>query len=194
MPTALRSSSAATRGWLNERQWLDVRKAARIARAERVVLKVHGVAVGSLRKRRTVCNQKGGVDKEQQQKSAESAVPMQLADSDASSPPPLSKRRQRSRDRLLEFQRQKRTKLLAASTRVQLFLRQFRWQRMQNVWTAWKRATGGDITYGKRVQESTPTHITNNLPPGWTLLGSASGKKTKPKKPRALGFDTSPSG
>ena len=33
----------------------------------------------------------------------------------------------------------KRKQLLGASTRVQRFLQQYRWQRMQDVWTMWQR-------------------------------------------------------
>ena len=58
---------------------------------------------------------------------------------DDSSPPPLSKRKQRSTNRLKDFQRRKRNELLAQFPRVQALLRQYRWQRVQNVWTEWKR-------------------------------------------------------
>ena len=56
------------------------------------------------------------------------------------SPPPFSKRQQRSQARLMEFQRRKREELLGASTRVLRFCKAFvRWQRMMDVWTAWQR-------------------------------------------------------
>ena len=42
-------------------------------------------------------------------------------------------------NRLKDFQRRKRNELLAQFPRVQALLRQYRWQRVQNVWTEWKR-------------------------------------------------------
>lgn len=127
-------SGTVVRGQLNERQWQDVRKACRTTRREGISLIVHGVkTVAPLRQ----CRRKGA-KQEQHGQALEFARPMQLSDGD-SSPPPLSKRQQRSHDRLLDYQMRKRKQLLGASTRVQRFLQQYRWQRMQDVWTMWQR-------------------------------------------------------
>ena len=123
---ATRSSTAAIRGQLNERQWQDVRTAARIAREEGVSLKVHGVDVGAPLRQ---CCKVGGMQEQQHQ----------MLPSGGEVPQPLSKRQQRSQARLLEFQGRKRKQLLGASTRVQRFLKDFRWKRLMDVWTAWKR-------------------------------------------------------
>jgi hypothetical protein len=131
---ATRSTGSAVRGQLNERQWQDVSRAARIARIEGVTLKVHGIDVVG---RPWL---PGGIPVNQgQQEQVEAATPMQLSDGEEPVPVPFSKRQQRSQARLLDFQKRKRKQLLGASSRVQCFLRQFRWKRMQDVWTAWQR-------------------------------------------------------
>ena len=48
-------------------------------------------------------------------------------------------RKARAARRLLEFNANKRKELLLASSRVRTFLRQFRRERVQLVWTAWMR-------------------------------------------------------
>ena len=132
--TPTRSGAAASRGQLNERQWQDVRTALRIARSEGGTLKVHGVECAGP----PVLGK--GVKQQQHGSQAEPAGSTQLAAAgDESSPQPLSRRQQRSRNRLLEYQKAKRKKLLGASTLVQALLRMFRKQRMQNVWAAWVR-------------------------------------------------------
>ena len=116
-------SGTVVRGQLNERQWQDVRKACRTTRREGISLIVHGVkTVAPLRQ----CRRKGA-KQEQHGQALESARPMQLISDGDSSPPPLSKRQQRSHDRLLDYQMRKRKQLLGASTRVQRFLQQYRW-------------------------------------------------------------------
>ena len=100
----------------------DVRKACRTTRREGISLIVHGVkTVAPLRQ----CRRKGA-KQEQHGQALESARPMQLTSDGDSSPPPLSKRQQRSHDRLLDYQMRKRKQLLGASTRVQRFLQQYR--------------------------------------------------------------------
>ena len=42
--------------------------------------------------------------------------------------------------RLLDYQQKKRKELLVVSNRVQCFLRQYRWKRMQSVWAEWMQA------------------------------------------------------
>ena len=140
MPGARAPRSAATAPARGDSprgsMWDDVRQGARIARAQRVTLTVHGIEiVGSLRRsprRSGMCNK--------QPACMEPDMPKLLsAAGDDSSPPPLSKRKQRSTNRLKDFQRRKRNELLAQFPRVQALLRQYRWQRVQNVWTEWKR-------------------------------------------------------
>lgn len=129
--------AAAKRGRLSKRQWADIGKAARIARAHGVQLTVHGITITA------ACS------KEQprfaadaawplQQQPAEPAVPQPEPQKDEGNPPPPpSKKQRRSQQRLAEFQAKKRATLIASSPRVRCFLRQFRWQRMQRVWTEW---------------------------------------------------------
>ena len=101
-----RSLATGKRGRLSERSWADVRRAARIAREEGVALKVHGIEVtGKLKQLSGAKN----VARKVLQKPAEPAAPAQpSAVSDEASPPPLSKRQQRSAQRLQEYQEQKR--------------------------------------------------------------------------------------
>ena len=120
------TATAAIRGQLNERQWHDVRVAARIVRDDGVSLKVHGVDIlVPLRQ----CKGAGVLQDQQRQ----------MLEPGGESPPPFSKRQQRSQARLMEFQRRKRKELLGASTRLLRFCKAFRWQRMMDVWTAWQR-------------------------------------------------------
>ena len=51
----------------------------------------------------------------------------------------MRKREQRSRDRLSVFNSKRRRQLIASSPRIQTFLRQYRWTRMQQVWTEWQQ-------------------------------------------------------
>ena len=96
----------AKRGRLNDRAWRDVRRAARIAREEGVSLRVHGVEVTGLLKQQWVAKRCVHVAKQQP---AESAASKQAsAAAGDSSQPQLSRRQQRSAQRLLEFQEKKR--------------------------------------------------------------------------------------
>ena len=129
--------AAAKRGRLSERQWADIGKAARIARAHGVQLTVHGITITA------ACS------KEQPRFAADAAWPLQQQPAEPAAPqpepqkdegnppPPPSKKQRRSQQRLAEFQAKKRATLIASSPRVRCFLRQFRWQRMQRVWTEW---------------------------------------------------------
>ena len=92
--TATASPPAATRGLRSERAWNDVRSAARIAREEGVVLRLHGTLVMPLRK---LQKQAKGLGKEQK-KPAEAAAPPLLSAKVGEAPPSpaLSKRQQRS--------------------------------------------------------------------------------------------------
>ena len=92
--TATASPPAATRGLRSERAWIDVRSAARIAREEGVVLRLHGTQVMPLRK---LQKQPRVLGKEQKQPAEAAAPPLLLAKVGEAPPSPaLSKRQQRS--------------------------------------------------------------------------------------------------
>ena len=101
------SPPAANRGRLSERARDDIRFAARTAREEGVTLSLHGVTVSCTRKPRA--SDKKSCSNGQQKKST-AIVPSTPADE--SSPAPLSKRQQRSAQRLQEFQEKKRATLV----------------------------------------------------------------------------------
>ena len=145
MDTRGMAERGSVRG-LNARQWADVDRAARIARSRGVRLTVHGVTVEP--------TGAGALPQEQPrqdartwnglQTTAATASPQQPPPAAARPQPTLSppgiwqqKRRQRSEKRRLEHQQKQRRVLLSSSQRVQRFLRQFRWQKMQSVWTDW---------------------------------------------------------
>ena len=102
------SPVAATRGRLSERVWADVRRAARLAREESVVVKVHGIEVYGLplkQHKLTPCR----LGHKEQKKPAEPAAPTLPSATAGDAPPkPLTKRQQRIAQRLMEFQEQKR--------------------------------------------------------------------------------------
>ena len=105
------SATTAKRGRLSERAWADVRRAARLARAEGITLKVHGVEITGVLKQPQVA--KTRTKRKAQQGPAETAASEQPSTvADEASPPPLSKRKQRSAQRLLEFQEKKRAALV----------------------------------------------------------------------------------
>jgi len=105
------SATTARRGRLSERAWADVRRAARLARAEGITLKVHGVEITGVLKQPQVA--KTRTKRKAQQRPAETAASEQPSTvADEASPPPLSKRKQRSAQRLLEFQEKKRAAML----------------------------------------------------------------------------------
>jgi len=144
MPTASRESRAAVvaerrpaakRGRLNERQGVDVDRAARTVRETGVSLKVHGVEVFFNPKNNSSTPCSLGQQQPQQRQRRRTEVEKSL------SPllPQQSARKARAARRLLEFNANKRKELLLASSRVRTFLRQFRRERVQLVWTAWMR-------------------------------------------------------
>ena len=88
--TATASPPAATRGLRSERAWIDVRSAARIAREEGVVLRLHGTQVMPLRK---LQKQPKVLGKEQRKPAEAAAPPLLLAKVGEAPPSPaLSKR------------------------------------------------------------------------------------------------------
>ena len=106
-----RSPPTAKRGRLSERAWTDILRGARLARAEGVELLMHGVKITGTRKPSPVkmASCKG------LQQPVEPAVPKPpLAKADDASPPPLSKREERSARRLQVFQQKKRAEIFAA--------------------------------------------------------------------------------
>ena len=88
----------ATRGRLDERQWRDVHRAARIARATGVTITVHGVVASTT----PAGGQKAQSARLQRERLAAPQQPTQRAAGD--SPPPLTRRQRRSAARLQEFQ------------------------------------------------------------------------------------------
>ena len=106
------SPQTAKRGRLSERAWADVRHAAKVAREEGVTLKVHGIEVTGLLKQHTKVPRKSCKVLQKPAETAATMKPSAPAD-DSSSPAPLSKRKERSAQRLLEFQKKKRAELFA---------------------------------------------------------------------------------
>ena len=111
-----RPPATATRGRLNERQWMDVERAMRLARTGGVTLTVHGVKVSGWRQPQPQVPRQSG---KALQKPAETAAPKQqppaAADDIVELQPPISKRKERSAQRLQEFQQKKRAVIFAAS-------------------------------------------------------------------------------
>ena len=89
---------AAMRGRLDERQWRDVHRAARIARATGVTITVHGVVASHT----PAGGQKAQSARLQRERVSAPQQPAQRAAGD--SPPPLTRRQRRSAARLQEFQ------------------------------------------------------------------------------------------
>jgi hypothetical protein len=143
------AAPAAKRGRLNDRQWHDVRRAARLAREEGVTLSVHGVQISApkVQKKLTPCSLG-----QKQQAGCKQRAAASAATSEPAAQPQPSRRQQRSAQRLLEFQVHKRKLLLASSGRVQTFLRQFRWQRMQLVWSSWMQAEAASPTASQPME------------------------------------------
>ena len=110
------SLAAAKRGRRSERAWADVSRAADIARAKGVMVKVHGIEVMPLSL--PFARRPADLAERVVQKPADAAVPKQPSEAvDEASPPPLSKRKQRSAQRLMKFQEKKEapTELFTAS-------------------------------------------------------------------------------
>ena len=107
------SPVAAKRGRLSDRAWADVRRAARLAHEERVTLRVHGIEVTGTLKQRKVKEMKHKDLNVGKQKLAEADRPKQSSTKGGeATPPSLSKRQQRSQQRLQEFQEKKQKALL----------------------------------------------------------------------------------
>ena len=105
MRDAAVNASTARRGRLSEREWADVERAARLARKTGVMLKVHGVHVTGFLKQKEVAKTTAHKVLQPQ---ADAAVPQAPPTRGSETPPPsLSKRQQRSQQRLQEFQQQK---------------------------------------------------------------------------------------
>jgi len=108
------SLPSAKRGRLCERTWADVRRAARVAREEGVKLRVHHRCVdiiGVLKQHTKVpCK----VVSKVQKKPTETVAPtLPSATAGEAPPPPLSKRKQRSAQRLQDFLERKRAAAVA---------------------------------------------------------------------------------
>ena len=103
---ATASPATAKHGRLSERAWSDVLRAARIARAEGVALRVHGIEIYNKRKPQKLKNK---VLRREQKKPTETVAPtLPSTANGVKPPPPHSKRQQRSALRLQEFQEKKR--------------------------------------------------------------------------------------
>ena len=130
---ATASLAAAKRGCRSERAWADVSRAADIARAKGVMVKVHGIEIMPLSLQ--PARKKPAVAAKVVQKPADAAVPKQPSEAvDEASPPPLSKRKQRSAQRLVKFQEKKRAAMRAAK------LRSLLWR----AWAQYRPIFGGD--------------------------------------------------
>jgi hypothetical protein len=135
--------SAAKRGTMSKQHWEDIRQAARLARTEGVMLTIHGVKVDPLKAARTQDSAKELEPshklgkKGQAPKADKDAQPMDTTGDDS-----LSKKQQRSKQRLSDFREAKR-----ADERVgrwllmtRLICRQIRAKLLADTWTAWMRA------------------------------------------------------
>ena len=145
-------SAAAQRSRLSRTQWADVRRTARIARETGMQLAVQTdgtfvFAAVAVQRDQPAASAHSGMVK-QPPPEADTAQPARpaVARGTSASPPcePRSpgartKRQLRSQQRLLDFQSKKRKLLISQSHRVRTFLKEFRWNRMQQVWTAWMR-------------------------------------------------------
>lgn len=107
-------SPAAMRGRISERAWVDIRRAARIASTAGVTLRVHGVEVsGTALMQRRMRTKMQGTNVQSKVPAASVAAPATHMETSGEAPtPPLSKRQQRSKARLLEFQEKKREALV----------------------------------------------------------------------------------
>ena len=104
----------AKRGRISEHTWADVRRAAQIAREEGVKLRVHqGVVeiIGVLKQHTKVPRKVVNKEQKKPTEAVEPALPSTVGDE--TPPPSLSKRKERSQQRLLEFQKKKRAVLFA---------------------------------------------------------------------------------
>ena len=107
--------AAAKRGCHSERMWIDVRRAARIAREEGVKLRVRrdGVdVIGVLKQHSKMPRRVVNKEQKKQTDTVEPTLPSTAVDE--ASPPSPSKRKERSAQRLLAFQQKKRAAIFAA--------------------------------------------------------------------------------
>ena len=100
---------AAKRGRLSEREWADVVRGMRVVRQEGVALKMHGVDIIPTRllKQQKVKGYRATPGQQKKQTESVALKPPPAA-SGETPPPSVSKRSERSRQRLLEFQEKKR--------------------------------------------------------------------------------------
>jgi hypothetical protein len=114
MPTSAKRDAVvdvptAKRGRLSEREWVDVERAARVARSHGLTLKVHGVEFTGILKQNQV---KKTTAHKVLQPQVETAVAQPPPTSGSETQPQsLSKRQQRSQLRLQEFQQKKQRRL-----------------------------------------------------------------------------------
>ena len=103
---ATASPATAKRGRLSERAWADILRATRVVREEGVALRVHGIEIFNKRK---PLKMKKKVPRQEQKKPTETVAPTLPSTANGETPPPpRSKRKQRSAQRLLDFQEKKR--------------------------------------------------------------------------------------
>ena len=103
---ATASPATAKRGRLSERCWADILRATRVVREEGVALRVHGIEIFNKRK---PLKMKKKVPRQEQKKPTETVAPTLPSTANGETPPPpRSKRKQRSAQRLLDFQEKKR--------------------------------------------------------------------------------------
>ena len=138
-PAAVSSSLQPTnRGPLSRRKWLDIRRAARIAREEGVRLVVHGIVVDAEEPREQPRLQPR--DWSLLRRSTEPVASVQQRSYSApNTPQTVRKREQRSRDRLADFNSKRRRQLIASSSRISTFLSQFRLNRKWQVFIGWRQ-------------------------------------------------------
>jgi len=174
-----RLSRCAKRTGLSERHWRDLDRAAQIAGARNVRLIVHGFIVEAQVKQQQQQQQQQQQSPHQPAQPTQPAQPAQSAQTVTMTgePPvqPLSRRQQlsqkRSQSRLQLYNSKKRRQLISASPRVQIFLKQFRWNRMQKVWTAWMAAQQQEEQKQQQQQQqkeqlpSPPTPLPPPSPP-----------------------------
>ena len=106
------ASRASTRGRIAEREWRDIRRAARIARVEGVALKVHGVEVAALSIRKAPDKKANHLQK---QPTDPVDPPKQQDEAVGDTPRPPTARQQHRAQRLREYQEKKRCELAAAA-------------------------------------------------------------------------------
>ena len=137
---------AVRRGTMSKQHWEDLRQAARLARTESVTLTMHGVKIDPLKTAKTQENAKELEEpshklgkKGQASKADKESLPMDTSGNDS-----MSKKQQRSKQRLADFQEAKRAEKCVARwlLMIRLIRRQIRAKQLADTWTAWMRAKG----------------------------------------------------